>query len=215
MKKFRFTGIALVAVFLCFDSGILAQESTFSASVARNRAMAKSAKPNSYSRSRIFVAPDEVAVEEFVNYHRHRLPLPKVGQAVALDTHWGNSKVSAAQKEAVLQIGLTTAFVNERTDLRPLNLSLVINKSGSMAAGDKMSRVKESLQKMIGQFRPDDFVSIIVFGSKARILCPAQRVGNGDGLKDAINSIYPGSSTNLHSGLMLGYKEIGSSGVCI
>jgi hypothetical protein len=25
-------------------------------------------------------APDAIAIEEIVNYHRHRLPLPKLGQ---------------------------------------------------------------------------------------------------------------------------------------
>ena len=96
-----------------------------------------------------------------MNYHKHRLPLPKSGQAVAMDTRWGNFEISRSQREAVLQIGFTTAEVNERTDLRPLNLVLVIDKSGSMAESDKMSRVKESLQTMLSKLRADDIVSIV------------------------------------------------------
>ena len=196
-----------VFVFSTMSVGIFAQDSTSSASVSRSRAMANVANPGSYRRSAAFIAPDEVAVEEFVNYHRHQLPLPKAGQSVAVDVRWGNDKISSFNKEAVLQIGFTTAFANERTDLRPLNLSLVIDKSGSMAAEDKMSRVKESLRKMIGQLRENDIVSIIVFDTEARVLCSAARVGDGNNLKRAIDSIYPGGSTNLHGGLMLGYNE--------
>lgn len=197
-----------VFVFSTMSAGIFAQESSSSASVSRSRAMANSsANPGSYRGSATFIAPDEVAVEEFVNYHRHELPLPKAGQSVAVDVRWGNDKISSFSKEAVLQIGFTTAFANERTDLRPLNLSLVIDKSGSMAAEDKMSRVKESLRTMIGQLRENDIVSIIVFDTEARVLCSAARVGNGFALKRAIDSIYPDGSTNLHGGLLLGYKE--------
>ena len=126
-----------------------------------------------------FTPPDEVAVEEFVNYHKHRLPLPKVGQSVAMDVRWGNNEISSAQREAILQIGFTTAEVSERTDLRPLNLALVIDRSGSMADGDKMSRVKESLRRMLEKLRPEDIVSIVGFDTGAEVLFPARRVGDG------------------------------------
>jgi hypothetical protein len=39
--------------------------------------------------------------------------VPKAGQAVALDTRWGNSEIAPLQREAVLQIGFTTSEVNE------------------------------------------------------------------------------------------------------
>jgi hypothetical protein len=97
--------------------------------------------------------------------------------------------------------------VTERTDLRPLNLALVIDKSGSMAESDKMSRVKESLRTLVGKLRPDDIVSIVVFDTGAEVLFPARRIGDGYELRRAIDCIEPEGSTNLHGGLMLGYKE--------
>lgn len=201
MKVFRFwVGIIVFSIgFLSFDSKIFAQGGTSSASVARSRALANESR---------FTLPDGLAVEEFVNYHKHRLPLPKSGQSVALDTRWGNDKFSASQPNAVLQIGFTTAEVNERKDLRPLNISLVIDKSGSMEGDNKMSRVKESLRMMIGKLNKDDIVSIITFDTDATILVSATRVRNGSELKQAIDSLAPGGSTNLNAGLMLGYQEV-------
>jgi hypothetical protein len=220
-----------VAIF-CFVTGIYAQENASSSSVSRSRAIVNSNQTTPTTTTNTtrtvtrtptgikttttttttyqpttFTPPDEVAVEEFVNYHKHRLALPKVGQAVAMDTRWGNNVFSVSQREAVLQIGFTTAEVNERTDLRPLNLSLVIDKSGSMADSDKMSRVKESLLTMISKLRPDDIVSIVVFDTDAQVLFPAGRIGDGYELRQAINYIEPGGSTNLHAGLLLGYRE--------
>lgn len=222
MKAFGlrgFSALASAVVFVCSFLNVSAQESLSSASVSRSRAISNKtvASPRNVSTSSRgsrsnydagnFTPPDEVAVEEFVNYHRHRLPLPKAGQSVAMDVRWGNDEISNGQREAVLQIGFTTPSVNERTNLRPLNLALVIDKSGSMADGDKMPRVKESLRTMLDKLRPDDIVSIIVFDTEAEVLFPAQRIGNGAAIRRAIELIQPKGSTNLHDGLMLGYAQ--------
>lgn len=225
MKIYRVSGYALLFVGLIFFLGLdaAAQEGASSASLSRSRAISKSnsTKTNSsqsssrssnsrnanYNDAVRFTPPDEVAVEEFVNYHKHRLPLPKVGQSVAMDVRWGSDGVSQAQREAVLQIGFTTAEVTERTDLRPLNLALVIDRSGSMQDDDKMSRVKESLRVMLEKLRPEDVVSIIAFDTGAEVVFPAGRVGNGDELRRVIDCLEPEVSTNIHAGLMLGYKE--------
>lgn len=222
---------------LCFAINTAAQKGTSDASVSRGRAIVNSnqypppaatspvyypppagsspvyypPQPNPVYYSSppppIFRVPDDVVVDEFINYHKHRLPLPKSGQSVAMDTRWGNAEISRVQREAILQIGFTTPEVNERTDLRPLNLVLVIDKSGSMADSDKMSRVKDSLHAMISHLRPDDIVSIVTFDTGASVLYPASRIGDGNGIRYAINCIQPGGSTNIHGGLMLGYAE--------
>src|ERR1700752_3100063 len=212
--------LVLVLLCLCSWTSVSAQASASDASVSRSRAIVNAgpaAPPStstyypSYSTytppSAVFKIPEEVVVEEFVNYHKHRLPLPKWGQAVAMDTRWGNNEIARSQREAILQIGFTTAEVNERTDLRPLNLVFVIDKSGSMDESDKMSRVKDGLRTMVGKLRPDDIVSIVAFDTQARILYPAQPIGDGNGLRYAIDCLVPEGGTNLHSGLMLGYSE--------
>ena len=222
MRLSRLVGTSLLAAAsACLfgaSASVFAQQGTSSSSVTRARTLAESSSPslppssgnsnriapsangggrNSYAPRAPFVAPDAVTVEEFVNYHKHRLPLPKVGQAVAMDARWGNDRVSADQPEAVLQIGLATAEVNDRADLRPLNLALVIDKSGSMQAADKMSRVKDALLTMFGQLRAGDIVSITVFDTDAQILLPAQRVGDGRELRLPARDICAGGEVVL------------------
>jgi Ca-activated chloride channel homolog len=209
----------LTLLCLCSWTFALAQSNTSAASVSRARVAVSSGPPATISQypssgsytvytapAPVFRVPDEIVIDEFVNYHKHRLPLPKAGQAVAMDTRWGSGEISRSQREAVLQIGFATAEVNERTDLRPLNLVLVIDKSGSMA-GDKMSRVKSSLHTMIGKLRPDDIISIVAFDSMAEVLHPARAIGDGYALRRAIDCLEPNGATNLHGGLVLGYAE--------
>src|SRR5215211_7645113 len=109
----------------------LGQAGVSSAAESRTRYLAEAG---------VFPSSREVAVEEIINYRRHQIGLPKAGQSVALDVRWGNDQIAPGQ-EAVLQVGFTTALAIDREQLRPINLALVIDKSGSMAAEDKMSRV--------------------------------------------------------------------------
>lgn len=184
---------------VCAIGGIVrAQEATSTASAARARYL---------SEAGLLPASREIAVDEFVNYHHHEIGRPKAGEAVALDLRWGNDQVSSVDREAILQIGLSTALANDRQQWRPINLSLVIDKSGSMAAADKLTRVKSALLTFINQLRETDFISIVVFDSEAQVLMPARTLGDRYAVKETIRSIEPGSSTNLHAGLMLGYHE--------
>jgi hypothetical protein len=196
----RCGGQILSLLLLILSTGAIAsaQEGVSSASASRTRYLAEAG---------LLPPANEVAVEEFVNYYRHRLTMPRADENVAMDTRWGNNAVSTSRPETVLQVGFTTPAVNDRTDLRPLNLVLVIDRSGSMSAEDKMSRVKQSLLAMVTQLRSEDIVSIVVFDSSAQVLVPARRIGDGSSLRNAIKGIEPGASTNIHSGLMLGYSE--------
>ena len=233
MKFCRYFERVIVLVLLCLCSWTFAsaQANTSAASVSRSRAIVNSGPytpapapgthhypsspsyPSSASHPSYntppfaFKIPEEIVVEEFVNYHKHRLPLPKVGQAVAMDTRWGNSEIARLQREAVLQIGFTTSEVNERTDLHPLNLVLVIDKSGSMADDDKMSRVKDSLRTMLNKLRSNDIISVVAFDTAAYVAYSARPIGNGDELRNAIDCLTPNGGTNIHAGLMLGYAE--------
>jgi Ca-activated chloride channel homolog len=190
--------LSLLFLFLALTGAARAQDATSTASAARTRYLSETGL---IPRSR------EVAVEEFINYHRHQIGRPKAGEAVALDVRWGNDRAVGADHEAVLQVGFSTAMVNDRQELRPINLALVIDKSGSMADSDKMSRVKSALLALVSRLRGDDLLSIVVFDSDAQVLLPTRRVADRGTIKHFIQSIAPGGSTNIHAGLMLGYQE--------
>ncbi len=190
--------LSLSLVFLALTATAHAQEGASTAAAARTRYL---------SEMGLIPESRSVAVEEFVNYHRHQIGRPKAGEAVLLDVRWGNDRVSAAEPEAVLQIGFSTALANDRRQLPPINLALVIDKSGSMAEADKLSRVKESLLTLVSQLRETDTLALVVFDSEAQVLRPARPVGDREEVRRLIRQLEPGSSTNIHAGLMLGYRE--------
>lgn len=185
----------LLSVLTC---AAFAQEGTSTAAAARARYL---------SETGLIPSSREVAVDEFINYHRHQIGRPKAGEAVLMDVRWGNDRASGTGDEAVLQVGFSTALENDRQQLPPVNLSLVIDKSGSMADSDKLVRVKEALLTLVSQLRETDVISIVVFDSEAQVLLPARTLGDREAVKSLVRQIEPGSSTNLHAGLMLGYQE--------
>lgn len=196
---FRFKIFLTFLLLFCAFGGatVFGQDATSTAAAARTRYLAELG---------VIPASREVAVEEFVNYHRHQIGRPKAGEAVALDVRWGNDQ-SVPGQEAVLQIGFSTALANDRRELPPINISLVIDRSGSMEDADKLIRVKQALVNLISQLRERDILSIVVFDTEAQVLMPARNLRDKEYVKHLIRGIEPGSSTNIHAGLMLGYQE--------
>jgi len=149
---------------------------------------------------------DELRVEEYLNYYDQKFPSPQSPDALRLDASLGNTYVPDGGGEAWLQVGLQAAepsFENRK----PLNLVLVLDKSGSMAEQDKMSYLKQSLQILVDELQPEDRLGIVTYDSQATVALPSQPVGEKSKAKATIDRLAPGSSTNLHGGLMLGYQE--------
>lgn len=140
-------------------------------------------------------------IEEFINYHRHDLPLPIENQKVRLDVQ----DLKLENGKTVYQFGITTPRVLTNEKLPPLNLVLVVDESGSMG-GEKITNLKAALKNLVERFRPNDRISIVGFEGEARVICEATPKTSIDKISTAIDNIHSGGSTNLHAGLMCGYE---------
>ncbi len=89
----------------------------------------------------------------------------------------------------------------------PVNLALVIDKSGSMG-GEKLARAREAALEAVRRLSADDLVSLVVYDNSVRVLVPARRVGDGETLSVAIEGIEASGGTNLHGGVVAGANEL-------
>jgi Mg-chelatase subunit ChlD len=186
-----------LAIAVSISSVATAQDSGSTYGHARTRALAKLGK---------LPTPTDVAIADIVNFHRHRLPMPRAGEAVALDLRFG-AVAADHDGEAILQIGLAAAAVADRRELPPLNLGLVIDCSGSMKADGKLDAVQRALRELVRRLRPSDRVTLVTYSDAAERR-GGELVGDGAWLHREIDRLEPGGSTNLHEGLMLGLREV-------
>lgn len=128
---------------------------------------------------------EELRVEEYLNYYEQNFPPPPAEHALGFNATLGSTYVPNEGGDIRLQVGLQAIEATEQ-DVRPLNVSLVLDKSGSMADADKMSYLKESLLIFLNELEPEDIISIVVYDVTASILLPAQSVGDGEAVRSAI-----------------------------
>jgi len=91
----------------------------------------------------------------------------------------------------------------------PLNISLVIDRSGSME-GEPLDYAKRACAYVVDLLEPEDILSVITFEEGADVIMPARRVVNKALVKDYINRIYTGNTTNLYEGLMTACQQVAS-----
>ena len=195
-RPFVLVVLSLLLTGILLLSGCASGESE-EASKARSRAVINSGS---------IVPEEEVRVAEYLQYYDQHFPEP-LDEAIGLDLRLGNNLLPAEGCMAWLQIGLQTKSSEEEM-IAPLNLAIVIDRSGSMNDPDKMPYVKQSLGIFLRSLNPDDMVSIITYSDNAELVLKTQQVGDGSWIKRIIDNIEPGGSTNLHAGMMLGFREV-------
>jgi hypothetical protein len=152
--------------------------------------------------------PQDLLVKNFIEFITKQFPEPINDEAIAMTLNWGNETINENSKEAVLQIGFKAKNDTGGVFGPPLNISLVIDKSGSMEGHDRIDALKTSLLKYVSKLRQSDIVSLVVFNDNSTIVVPAQKVGDGSYLRDMIEDIKAGGGTDIYKGMVDGYEQV-------
>lgn len=88
----------------------------------------------------------------------------------------------------------------------PLNLAIVIDRSGSMA-GRPLAEAKRCAEFIVQHLGPQDRAAIVAFESQVQVLAPSVVAAAKDPLVRAIQSIASGGQTALHEGWLQGAEQ--------
>jgi uncharacterized protein YegL len=90
---------------------------------------------------------------------------------------------------------------------RPLNLSLVLDRSGSMA-GDKLSYTRQAAQFLIQHLSSNDYFSVVSYNEHVETLLEPQPVLHKDALAQRLEKLKASGMTNLSGGWLQGCTHV-------
>lgn len=134
--------------------------------------------------------------------------IPSQNGAVAMDVALGTGVVQAGKKETVLlKVGLTGDDLKNATARPPVNVAIVLDRSGSMS-GEKMQKAKEAALAAVERLGSEDIVSLVAYDDTVDVLIPATKVRDKAALRRSIQKIRSGGSTALFAGVSKGAYEV-------
>ncbi|OUL36750.1 hypothetical protein BV372_06040 [Nostoc sp. T09] len=120
-----------------------------------------------------------------------------------------DSNVDVGQANSQRQIGISiSAIAGEFDSNLPLNLCLILDKSGSMH-GQPINTVIQAVEGLLDQLKPGDRISIVAFAGSAEVIVPNQVVQDLANIKSQIkNKLNASGGTVIAEGLALGITEL-------
>jgi Ca-activated chloride channel family protein len=92
----------------------------------------------------------------------------------------------------------------------PINLSVVIDRSGSMA-GEKLEYVKQAALALVRRLGGKDRLGLVAYDTTVQTLLAPQQVTDKTRFNRAVRGIRSGATTNLSGGWMAGCSQVGSA----
>lgn len=163
----------------------------------------------SYTNARRFIEMGDrppvgaIRSEEFINYFDYDYPLPTKEETFSVYTEVGECPWN--EENRLVHIGLK-GFTMPIEDLPPSNLVFLIDVSGSMDTPEKLDLLKKSYKLMVDRLNAKDRVSIVTYAGQERVVLESTPCSEKDRIKDAIDNLQAGGSTNGEGGINKAYQ---------
>ena len=115
-----------------------------------------------------------------------------------------DAHINSSQRQLSLAI---SARCDRAWDDLPLNLCLVLDRSGSMSE-KPLEMVKQAAINIIEKLKPGDRISVVAFNHRAKVIVPNQLITDLESIKQKIRLIVADGGTSIDEGLRLGLKEV-------
>lgn len=145
---------------------------------------------------------EAIRMEEFINHFSYGYAEPERGK-FRIFTEITSSPFD--RRTNLLKIGIKGKEIHDY-QRKPLNLTLVIDVSGSMQWGNRLELVKESIRMLVEQLDRQDQVGIVAYGSNAFVVLQPTPASRKKVIISALDRLHPGGSTFAEAGLRLGYE---------
>ena len=127
---------------------------------------------------------------------------------VKMEVNLANPQLEAGKKNTTfLKVGLTGFELDGKGERAPVNVTLVIDKSGSMS-GEKIRQAREAAKMAISRLDEDDIISLVAYDATVHVLIPATKLTDKAEVLKRIDELGSGGSTALFAGVSKGAAEL-------
>jgi len=147
--------------------------------------------------------PDQVRVEEFVNYFPEPSTAASKDGVFAVACEGGPSLFGKGLDLLKITIRARDIAPGERKDAV---LTLAVDTSGSMHHGGRLTLVRDALRELVAALEPGDRVAVVGFGDHPYLVLPHTSAREAERILDALESLAPRGDTNFEAGLDLAYR---------
>lgn len=127
---------------------------------------------------------------------------------VRLEVSLDKPTILADQKQTVfVKVGLTGFKLDAKDKRAPVNVAIVLDKSGSMQ-GDKLAKAKDAAIAAIERLGSDDIVAVVAYDSIVQVIVPATKLSDKQSVIQQVRRIEAGGSTALFAGVSKGADEL-------
>ncbi len=155
-----------------------------------------------WAREGYDIEPDSVRSEEWINAfdYQYAQPADRWGFAISSDV----AMHPLNERRHLARIAFQAAEV---PDDRPLNVTLVLDASGSMSDGNRVDIARAAAETIRQSLRPRDRVAVVHFTDWViEDLTVTHRAPDQSAVVDSIDRLEPHGSTNVQAGLNLGVQ---------
>ncbi len=153
----------------------------------------------SYSNLRRFISSsqippkDAVRIEEMINYFDYDYSKPGGEHPFSINTEISSSPWNSENR--LIHIGIQ-GKVPDYVNVKPSNLVLLIDSSGSMSSPRKLPLLKKSLGLMLDKLGKKDRIAIVVYAGSAGLVLPSTPATEKEKILNAFDLINAGERRN-------------------
>lgn len=162
----------------------------------------------SYANIRRFIRMDQlppagaVRTEEMLNYFDYDYPPAPEGKPFSVTVDIVEAPWNAKHRLARVALRGTEIDPAKRP---PCNLVFLLDVSGSMNQPNKLPLVKQAMHILLEQLNEKDRVAIVTYAGTSGLALPSTTADKKRAIREAIDALRPGGSTNGEAGIQLAY----------